>query len=81
MVTSTADLMVPVNLGPESFKEVSYFEILSGKNSIGLIKLGSKPTVQFTSEGTIANSDVFGGTLNVSVQDVFKKLQQFSSSN
>lgn len=81
LVTSTADLMVPVNLGPESFKEVSYFEILSGKNSIGLIKLGSKPTVQFTSEGTIANSDVFGGPLNVSVQDVFKKLQQFSSSN
>ena len=81
LATSTPALIAPVNLGPESFKEISYFEILSGKNSIAMIKLGSKPTVQFTSEGTIASADVFASTANVSVQDVFKKLRQFSSSN
>ncbi len=81
LATSTPALMAPVNLGPESFKEISYFEILSGKNSIAMIKLGSKPTVQFTAEGTIASADVFATTANVSVQDVFKKLRQFSSSN
>lgn len=81
LATSTPALIAPVNLGPESFKEISYFEVLSGKNSIAMIKLGSKPTVQFTAEGTIASADVFASTANVSVQDVFKKLRQFSSSN
>jgi len=81
LATSIPALIAPVNLGPESFKEISYFEVLSGKNSIAMIKLGSKPTVQFTSEGTIASADVFAGTANISVQDVFKKLRQFSSSN
>jgi hypothetical protein len=81
LVTSTPALIAPVNLGPESFKEISYFEVLSGKNSIAMIKLGSKPTVQFTAEGTIASAEVFASTANVSVQDVFKKLRQFSSSN
>jgi len=46
-----------------------------------MIKLGSKPTVQFTAEGTIASAEVFASIANVSVQDVFKKLRQFSSSN
>lgn len=81
LATSTPALIAPVNLGPESFKEISYFEVLSGKNSVAMIKLGSKPTVQFTAEGTIASADVFASTSNVSVQDVFKKLRQFSSSN
>ena len=81
LATSTPAPIAPVNLGPESFKEISYFEVLSGKNSIAMIKLGSKPTVQFTAEGTIASAEVFASSANVSVQDVFKKLRQFSSSN
>ncbi len=81
LATSTPALIAPVNLGQDSFKDVNYFEILSGKNSISMIKIGSKPSVLFTAEGTIASPDVFTSNINISVQDVFKKLQQFSNPN
>jgi len=69
-----------VNLSGKDAKGINFFELIAGKTVVGTIRTGSQSSGIFTPEGTIANVLAVDRTENISVQDIFKKLKQFSAN-
>lgn len=72
--------IAPVNLSGKDAKGINFFELIAGKTVVGTIRTGSQSSGIFTPEGTIANVLAVDRTENISVQDIFKKLKQFSAN-